>query len=173
MVIVVEGKNDYSKLKSIFQDADIVITNGSDVTEELLVMLEELSTRQEIILCLDPDYPGMRIRSIISNRIKNVHHVYAEKEKAISKNKRKVGIEHMSREDIIDLFSEIKFQKTGSDISLSDLVDLKLIGGTDSKQRRIKVCQKLKIGYCNSKQLINRLHMFGITFMELKEAYDC
>lgn len=172
MVIVVEGKNDYNKLKSIFNGADIVITNGSDVTEDLLVMLEELSLRQEIVLCLDPDYSGNRIRSIISNRIKNAHHVYAEEEKAISKNKKKVGIEHMSKEDIIDLFSQIKFTKTGSDVNISDLVDLKLIGVADSKERRVRVCKKLKIGYCNSKQLINRLHMFGITLVELKEAYD-
>ena len=33
MVIVVEGKNDANKIKTVFPDVDIIITNGSEINK--------------------------------------------------------------------------------------------------------------------------------------------
>ncbi|MFA5543724.1 MAG: ribonuclease M5 [Bacilli bacterium] len=172
MVIVVEGKNDYNKIKSVFPEANIVITNGSAVDQELILRLTKLSEKDDIVLCLDPDFPGNKIRDKINRAIPNAANIYAKKSQAISHNKRKVGIEHMSKADIISLFENVKFKKLGSDITMDNLIDLGLVGQYNSKELRLKICEILKIGYCNSKTLLNRLNMYGYTLSELKEAYD-
>ena len=42
----------------------------------------------------------------------------------------------------------------------------------NSKEFREKLCDYFKIGYCNSKQFINRLNSFGITESELVLAVE-
>lgn len=169
MVIVVEGKNDANKIKSIFKDVDIIITNGSEISEEIIGDIKKASENTEVILCLDPDGPGEKIRRKILEKVEKVNHVFANKEDAISKNKRKVGIEHMSKEDILEMFSNVKIYKKNKDISYADLYEM---GYMDSKQKRIILCKKLGISYCNGKQLLKRLNMFGVTLEELRK-YDC
>ena len=171
MVIVVEGKNDKNKIESIFKDAFVLITNGSEINKDTINTIKELSKNNEIILCLDPDGPGERIRRKILEEVPSCKNVYAEKSKAISKNQRKVGIEHMSREDILALFENVYESKYESNITYLDLYDLGLM---NSKIKREKLCQRLNIGYCNAKQLVKRLNMLGIDINIVKEnIYDC
>lgn len=169
MVIVVEGKNDANKLKTIFKDVDIIITNGSEINEQTLLDIYRTSLRTEVILCLDPDGPGEKIRRKIIERVPNVSQVFAKKNLAISKNKKKVGIEHMSKKDILEMFKDIKESKNDGNITYIDLFEL---GYMTSKEKRIKLCEYLNISYCNGKQLLKRLNMFGITLEEILE-YDC
>ena len=42
--------------------------------------------------------------------------------------------------------------------------------GADSRKRREYLGEALRIGYCNGKQLLKRLELFGITLEELEEA---
>ena len=100
MVIVVEGKNDANKIKTIFPDVDVIITNGSEINKNTLETIAKVSLTDDVVLCLDPDGPGEKIRRKILEYTDNVHQVFAKKHKAISNNKKKVGIEHMSKEDI-------------------------------------------------------------------------
>ena len=90
MVIVVEGKNDKNRIESIFKNAFVIITNGSEINKDTINTLKELSKTNEIILCLDPDGPGERIRRKILENIPSCKNVYADKSKAISKNHKKV-----------------------------------------------------------------------------------
>lgn len=167
MVVIVEGKNDYNKIKSIFPKLDVLITNGSSVSEEFLDVVKNISKKEDIVLCLDPDFPGEKIRKTIQNVVPNAMHIFAEKAKAISKNKRKVGIEHMKNEDIIELFENIKPTVNTSDVTLGELLDLGLIGTNNSKEKRVKLGTNLGIGYTNSKQLLKRLRLFGINLEEV------
>lgn len=168
MVIVVEGKNDANKLKTIFKDVDIIITNGSEINEQTLLDIYRTSLRTEVILCLDPDGPGEKIRKKIIENVPNVSQVFAKKNLAISKNKKKVGIEHMSKNDILEMFKDIKESKNNGNIRYIDLFEL---GYMTSKEKRIKLCEYLNISYCNGKQLLKRLNMFGITLEEILK-YD-
>lgn len=169
MVVVVEGKNDANKLKSIFKDIDIIITNGSEVNNDVINDIYKASLTNEVVLCIDPDGPGEKIRRRILERVPNVSQVFARKKDAISKNKKKVGIEHMKKEDILEMFKNIKQIKNTSDVTYLKLYEL---GYMSSKEKRIKLCNDLKISYCNGKQLLKRLQMFGITMEEI-EKYDC
>ena len=71
----------------------------------------------------------------------------------------------MTKEDIIEMFSNIKYVKSENNISYMDLYEL---GYMESKEKRIELCNKLNISYCNGKQLLKRLNMFGIKLEEIK-----
>ena len=43
---------------------------------------------------------------------------------------------------------------------------------SNSKELREQLCEYFKIGYCNSKQFVNRLNSFGITEEELILAVE-
>ncbi len=55
-------------------------------------------------------------------------------------------------------------------ITKDDLVTAGLIGSPKSKDRRIALGEKLRIGYTNGKQLHKRLMMFNIQKDEFKRA---
>ncbi|MCI5938694.1 MAG: ribonuclease M5 [Bacilli bacterium] len=169
MVIVVEGKNDVNKLKNIYPECEFIITNGSAVSKETLELIRICSINNEVIICVDPDGPGEKIRRIICSYVPNVNHVFAKKADAISKNRKKIGIEHMHRDSIKEMFSNVKMVKQSkSNITYADLYK---IGLMDSKEKRNKICEKLHISYCNGKQFLKRINMFGISLEELKK-YD-
>lgn len=169
MVVVVEGKNDANKIKTIFNDVNVIITNGSEINEATINDIYKASLKDVVILCLDPDGPGEKIRRKIQEKIPGVHQVFAEKNKAISKNKKKIGIEHMSIDDIKAMFKNVKIGVMKSDVTYLELYKM---GYMDSKIKRKKLCEKLKISYCNGKQLLKRINMFGITIEEIRK-YDC
>lgn len=166
MLIVVEGKNDKNKLENIFKDANIIITNGSEISQDTLNTIKSLSENNEVILCLDPDGPGEKIRKKIMEYVPNAYNVYADKQKAISRNKKKVGIEHMSKKDICELFEHIYVPKYENNITYEELFDLGLM---NNKKLREKLCTNLHIGYCNGKQLYKRLNMLGLDIETIKE----
>ena len=166
MVIVVEGKNDKNKLENIFKDSFIIITNGSEISAKTLETIKELSKTNEVVLCLDPDGPGERIRKKIMEYVPVCSNVYAKKKDAISKNKRKVGIEHMTKEDILELFRDIhKTTNTGT----IEFIDIYKLGLASSRVKREKLCEDLNISYCNAKQLLKRLNAMGVDLERVKE----
>ncbi len=170
MVIVVEGKNDANKIKSIFKDVDVIITNGSEINQNIILSIKKAAENTEVVLCLDPDGPGEKIRRKIIEHVTNVHQVFADKQKAISSNRKKVGIEHMNKNDIMDMFANIKIVKQNNEKQVT-YMQLYEMGYMTSKIKRIDLCKKLNISYCNGKQLLKRINMFGITLEEIKE-YD-
>ena len=45
---------------------------------------------------------------------------------------------------------------------------LGLLMGSDSRKRREYLGEALRIGYCNGKQLLKRLELFGISLAEVE-----
>ena len=168
-LIVVEGKTDLIFLKSFLQ-ADIVITNGSEISKETLEFIKEANQRQGVIVLTDPDYPGLRIRNIISEYIGDCKHAYIEKEKAIKG--KKVGIAETKKEDIIKaLENVVTYRKSNKKtINENDLYELGLIGREDSKIKREKICNYYHLGWCNGKTFLKRVNMFGLSIQDLKEV---
>ena len=168
-LIVVEGKTDLIFLKS-FLDADIVITNGSEISQNTLDFIKEANKKQGVIILTDPDYPGLRIRNIISEYIGDCKHAYIEKNKAIKG--KKVGIAETKKEDIINALKNVVTYKKDNtnNIKESDLYSLGLLGREDSKSKREKVCDCYHLGWCNAKTFLKRINMFGLTIDELKEV---
>ena len=172
-VLVVEGKNDKARILAIFPHLNVITTNGSEISEETLDMIEELSKEHEIILFLDPDYPGERIRNIILNRVPNCTSVYIKKSKAIDERKHKVGVEHASDADLIEaLKHRITYGEKVNNFTLNDLYSLGLLGGRDSAERRKFLASKLHIGEPNGKSLLKRLNFLQVSFEKVREILD-
>lgn len=167
-VIVVEGAHDASKIKAIFKDVHIIITGGTAVSEITLNEIEKLSKTHEVILFLDPDYPGNQIRNKIKQRVPNVKEAFIEREKA--KKGKKVGVEHASFEDIKKAL-KVREIVHNTDITKEFLMDHGYIGTLNSKEKRLSLTKHFNIGYVNAKGLLPKLSLFGIKQSEVV-AYE-
>ena len=168
-IVVVEGEHDKALLKSIYPNLNVMITNGSEVSQEFINTIKELSLDHDIILFLDPDYPGERIRSLIENNVPNVKHAFIKKEKAKDDRKHKVGVEHASKEDIIASLDNLLTPSVNKgSLTISDLYELGFIGSDDSSKLRNALEDKYPIGHTNGKSLLKRLNYLGIKKEELE-----
>ena len=89
-VIVVEGKNDYSKIKEVYKDAVIVTTNGREISQDTLNLIKKYSIDNEIILFLDPDSPGEQIRKKILEAVPNASNAFLIKKRVLAKIRKKL-----------------------------------------------------------------------------------
>ena len=174
-VIVVEGRDDTANLKRYF-DCETYETGGSSIDDRDLERLKRLEDKRGIIVFTDPDYNGERIRKIIMEAVPTAKHAFLNRGEATPKSKtkgRSLGVEHASFEDLQKALSGVLGSYDDDnqfDISKSNLMKLGLLMGADSRKRREYLGEVLRIGYCNGKQLLKRLELFGITLEELEEA---
>lgn len=170
-VIVVEGKSDTNKIQ-LAVDAETIETQGLALEPETLAMIAHASKTRGVIVFTDPDYPGETIRKKIAAEIPEVKHAFITTAEGIPKFKGTLGIEHASvetiREALNGLYSISKENRPT--VSKKFLRDIGLTGATNSKQLRITLGEKLRIGYTNSKQLQKRLTMFGISEEEVTKT---
>ena len=173
-VIVVEGYHDLSKLKEINANWDVTITNGSEVSKKTLDELKILNKQRGLILFLDPDMQGERIRRLINDYVGDTLHAFLPKHQCISRNRKKVGIEHADKKYIIQAISNVKSgeYKSNLEIELKDLYQLGLIGDKDSKNKRKRISEQFGIGLCNGKSLCRKLNMFNISKEEVITALE-
>jgi ribonuclease M5 len=163
-VFVVEGKNDKFRLERLLDQPLVITTNGSAIDEDSIKLLKKLDETHDIVLFLDPDHAGERIRRLVSKELKHVYHAFINKEDAISENMKKIGVEHASDEVILEALKTIKMVKHErmSDVTHAFLHDVGLTGSSSSKALRNLIGEKLGIGFTNGKTLYYRCHMFGI-----------
>ncbi|MGI8317339.1 ribonuclease M5 [Halobacillus mangrovi] len=170
-VIVVEGKDDTARVKEAV-DADTIETGGSAIDETVLEQIRHAKDKRGIIIFTDPDYPGERIRHIVTEQVPGCKHAFLPKHLARAKLDKGIGIEHASVEDIRTALSSVYelVEEYEEHITKDDLISYGLLGGRLSRQRRQKLGIKLHIGKTNGKQLLRRLNMFQITKEQLNEA---
>ena len=170
-VVVVEGYHDLAKLKAIYEDIDVYITNGSEVSENALLELKKLNESRGLILLLDPDYQGERIRRIINAFVGPTKHAFLKKSDCINKNKTKVGIEHADSDKIIEALSSFYSVKKDIEnkVTLKDLYDLNLVGKPNSKAQRLILGETLGIGLNNGKTMLSKINMFGISLKQIND----
>ncbi|MFP4286235.1 MAG: ribonuclease M5 [Candidatus Izemoplasmataceae bacterium] len=171
-VVVVEGNHDKSRLKQIFEEIDVVITNGAEISQETLDLLKHLNQKRGLILLLDPDYPGERIRRIINEYVGETKHAFIEKKYCIDEKKNKVGIEHAPLHIIKEvLLTKVQTQKdVEHSLTINDLVELGLTGRKDSKEKREKIASYYHFATSNAKTFLKYLNMFGISKNELEKV---
>lgn len=171
-VIVVEGKHDIQKLKSVYPDIDCVETGGSDVSETTLVMLEKLAKTRGLILLMDADYPGRQITNIILSRVKNCKMAFISASRSRSKNQRKVGVEHASKEAIRHSLDHLftPGEEAKNEISRDDLRQRKLVDSDGAQERRMRLAEMLGLPVSNGKTLLRLLNMFQVDLAVLDEV---
>lgn len=174
-VLVVEGKDDTANLKR-FYEVDTYETKGSAISDEDLERIARLQDLRGVIVFTDPDYNGERIRKLIMQAVPTAKHAFLKQNEATPRSKgkgRSLGVEHASFEDLEKALAGLRGHYDDDknfDISKSDLMRLGLLMGADSRQRREYLGEALRIGYCNGKQLLKRLELFGLTLAEVEEV---
>lgn len=167
-IIVVEGRDDTTAIKRAV-NADTIETNGSAVSRMTIEKVKLAQEKRGVIIFTDPDFPGERIRKIVSDHVPGCKHAFIKKKDAKPSSGKGIGVEHASPEAIREALKEAHTMESEiiEVITQDDLVTAGLIGGTKSKARRERLGELLKIGYTNGKQLHKRLMMFQIS----KEAF--
>lgn len=170
-VIVVEGKKDTEKIQ-LAVVADTIETQGIALEPETMEMIKHAQKVKGVIVLTDPDYPGEMIRKKITAAVPGVKHAFITTDEGTPKAKGTLGIEHASIETIQKALAGLYQVEEGNQdlIPRSFLREQGLMNGRNSKQLRILLGEKLRIGYTNSKQLQKRLNMFGISAQEIKEV---
>ena len=174
-VIVVEGKDDTANLRR-FYEVDTYETRGSAIDQDDLERIATLQELRGVIVFTDPDYNGERIRKIIMQEVPQAKHAFLNRGEAVPKSKtkgRSLGVEHANFEDLEKALAGLVGSYEDEnffDITKTDLMRLGLLMGSDSRKRREHLGEALRIGYCNGKQLIKRLELFGICLAEVEDA---
>ncbi|MDR3189914.1 MAG: ribonuclease M5 [Lactobacillaceae bacterium] len=172
-VIIVEGKADTAAIQQAV-DADTIETTGSALPESTLKAIQTAAKTRGIIVFTDPDFNGERLRKMITAVVPEAKHAFLTKANAGALIKHhSLGIEYASQAAIQAALTNVSTAAAvdmSSDILLADLSALGLTGGANSAQLRTQVAEKLGLGYVNGKQLLKRLHMFGVTKAELTQT---
>ncbi|MCV3728650.1 ribonuclease M5 [Ureaplasma miroungigenitalium] len=167
-VIVVEGKTDQQKLGSLV-DAEFILTNGSQISQQTLALIKEVQQTRGVILFLDPDYQGERIRKIITNYLQApVYHCFIKKTDMKSAHPKKIGIAEADNEVLLECLQKYCLPFNSFDtqqLSWADYLELEL----NSKDKRLWLCDQLHISYANHKQLYKRLVMMDLTFQQIRD----
>ena len=159
-LIVVEGKSDVDFLSS-FLDADFYKVNGSAINEKDIKYLKEVIKKRGIIVLTDPDYPGLQIRNKINKEIPEVKNAYVRKEVSIKRHK----------EEVLNSLKNIKSNENHKkgNLSVNDLYDLGLSGIESSRELRKLVCERLNIGFNNTKRMLEKINLLNISKNEIEE----
>ncbi len=169
-VIVVEGKHDEQKIKSIYPEIDCIVTNGSEISVETLNLIYQTSLHREVIIFLDPDFPGKQITDKILQTNGQYKIAYINKEKAISKNFKKVGIEHAKKEDIVQSLERyFTINQNQPNITINDLMKRNLTNHSQAKILRTTLCKELNIPLFNGKALLKYLNLLNISLERIDE----
>lgn len=170
-LLVVEGKTDKALIES-FLDADIITTNGSEVSRETIDFIKEAAKKRSVIVLTDPDSPGKRIRDVLDGNIKGLLHAYIPKEGSVKHHK--VGVAESSKTLILEALSHVVPSNSRPDASLTfqDFMDLGLASSSSSSERREKIGKELHLGFGNAKTLLKRANALGLTKEDLKKALN-
>ncbi len=170
-IIVVEGKADISAVKKAV-DAQVISTSGLGINDKIINIIKKASKNRGIIILTDPDYPGKKIRNILSSEIENCKHAFIPRDKANKDGD--IGVENASPEAIIEALNNVRAEvaENRQEFTNNDMVYYGLVGTDNSSKRRGLIGDELGIGYCSAKQFLKRLNSFGITREELEEAID-
>ena len=171
-VIVVEGKSDTNVIRRAV-GADTIETGGSAIPDSVIRRIKIAQEKRGVIIFTDPDYPGERIRKIISQAVPGCKHAFITRDQG--KGKRNLGVENASDEVIRKALEEVRTEVQGlyqEEITLQDLVNAGLIGTDAASERRRLLGEHLGIGYANGKQIHKRLNQFQISKREFKAALE-
>lgn len=156
--VIVEGKYDKIKLSNLI-DALIIETNGFGIYKDKsrLSFIRNLAEERGIVILTDSDHSGFQIRNYIAAGIPKdkIKHIYIpdiigkEKRKAEPSKEGKLGVEGMSDELLLKLFSSAgisakKFTPIDP-VTNYDLFDLGISGTANAKQNKKKLLDALDL----------------------------
>lgn len=168
-IIVVEGKSDTNAIRRAV-DADTIETGGSAIPPWVIERIARAQKARGVIVFTDPDFQGERIRKIISQAVPGCKHAFIKK--ADGQGKRNLGVEYATPEVIREALASVRTESEAPEelITMNDMIDAGLVGGSRAKERRTLLGEKLGVGYANANQLHKRLVMLQVTREEFASA---
>lgn len=157
--IIVEGKYDKIKLSSII-DAIIIPTNGYGIfkDKDKVELIRQLAKTKGVIILTDSDSAGFLIRSHLKSIITEgeIINVYTpdifgkERRKAHSSAEGKLGVEGISKQDLLDAFKKAGVIANKADakrkkITKLDLYNDGFTGQENSVKRRKLLLNELSL----------------------------
>lgn len=156
--VIVEGKYDKIKLSNLI-DALIIETNGFGIYKDKsrLSFIRNLAEERGIVILTDSDHSGFQIRNYIAAGIPKdkIKHIYIpdilgkEKRKAEPSKEGKLGVEGMSDELLLKLFSSAGISAEKSvqtdPVTNYDLFELGISGTANAKQNKKKLLAALDL----------------------------
>ncbi len=154
--IVVEGKYDKIRLQSLVK-ANIIQTDGFQIfhDEKLIELLGRIADETGLIILMDSDGAGFKIRTFIKNKLagKNVKHALIPSIPGKEKRKEKpgkeglLGVEGMRDEALLSALSQCFYEEREEKekITKSDLYLLGLTGGKESSTLRDRFKEYLNL----------------------------
>jgi ribonuclease M5 len=113
-IVVVEGKTDTEKLKKNFI-VETIETNGSRISKKTIELIKKVNLERGVILFLDPDGSGEKVRRILENNLENFKQAFIKKR---NKKVKKVGVAEASDDEIINAIENVAtFQKNKQSLS--------------------------------------------------------
>ena len=170
-VIVVEGKDDVAAVKKAVK-AEMIAVGGFGINAKVIARIKEAQKRKGVIVLTDPDFAGEKIRKIIAKRVPGIKHAYIAQEDGIKDDD--IGVENATPEVIIEALKRAKVtvEEVEPIFDAQDMFFFRLSGDKNAKARRIKLGNKLGIGYGNANQMLSRLNNYGITKEEFISAIN-
>lgn len=168
-ILVVEGATDQAFL-SRFLDCDYIQTNGSEVSRETIEYIREASKKRDVVLLLDPDGPGERIRARILDEVPECKQAFVRKDRSI--RGKKVGVAESSRKEVLHALSHImpSFDNVTGTLTMADLCELGLIGSDGAVMKRRIVSERFHLGEANAKTMLKRLNAMNVSREQIEEA---
>jgi ribonuclease M5 len=165
-ILVVEGKADAAYLSNYYA-SEIIAVNGYELAKQTLEYLKYKS----VIILTDPDKAGIEIRAKLNEQLKNAVNVEIDIDQCLRGNKK--GVAECMIDEIIKQLSPYENNKPLEEdkITTADLQKICLLNDTNLRNF---ICQKLRLGICNLKQLVKRLNYHKIelvTIAKLIEEY--
>ncbi|MBR0399198.1 MAG: DUF4093 domain-containing protein [Mogibacterium sp.] len=174
--IVVEGRDDVDAVSKAC-DALIIPTHGFGITAETWKVLEKAYLEKGLLILTDPDHAGEEIRKKLNATFPGSVNCYIERRDALAGDD--IGIENSAPEVIAEAVAralELAGRDTDGtaapqdEVSIDELTELGLAGGSGSAEKRAAVCGRLGIGYGNARAMLKKLKGFGIGSDELRKA---
>lgn len=163
-ILVVEGKADMAYLSNYYA-SEIIAVNGYELAKETLNYLKD----KKVIIFTDPDKAGKEIRNKLNAQIQNAINVEIDINQCLKGNKK--GVAECVIEEIIKQLLPFEIDKPLIEDKI-DTADLQKIGLFNDADLRSFVCQKLRLGICNLKQLVKRLNYHKIELITLTKLIE-
>lgn len=170
-VIVVEGIKDEIAVKRGV-DAEVIYVSGFGLTKKTLKLIQNAQEKCGVILLMDSDSAGERIRKSISDKVKGVKHAYIPRSKSTKNGD--IGVENAKPEAIIEAIKNSKciLEEKREEFTMKDLILNNLVNTEESSLRREKIGDILGIGYSNGKKFLARLNGFNISREQFENALE-
>lgn len=163
-VIVVEGIHDRQKLESIYPGITCIVTGGTALDDATIGLVQAAQAARGVILFLDPDHPGRTLTDRLVAAVPGAGIAFLPRREAISRDGRKVGVEHASAAAIDKALAGVRTIAPAprEDVTPADLFVRHLSGCADAAARRNRAATRLGLPPSNAKTLVRWMNMLGI-----------